>query len=38
MTMTHDTTPAIRTDYPEPLWIQVVNLITSEISSGVLQP
>lgn len=28
----------IRPDYPEPLWIQVVNLITREISTGVLRP
>ncbi|MGG7466301.1 GntR family transcriptional regulator [Plantibacter sp. YIM 135347] len=31
-------TPAspIRADYPEPLWIQAVNLITAEIESGAL--
>jgi DNA-binding GntR family transcriptional regulator len=28
----------IRADYPEPLWIQAVNLISSEIASGVLKP
>jgi DNA-binding GntR family transcriptional regulator len=28
----------IRPDYPEPLWIQAVNLITAEIASGVLKP
>lgn len=28
----------IRPDYPEPLWIQAADLITSEISSGVLKP
>lgn len=27
----------IRADYPEPLWIQAVNLINSEIASGVLK-
>lgn len=29
---------AIRPDYPEPLWIQAVNLINREIDSGVLKP
>jgi GntR family transcriptional regulator len=29
---------AIRPDYPEPLWIQAVNLINREIASGVLKP
>lgn len=29
---------AIRADYPEPLWIQAVNLIMGEITSGVLKP
>jgi DNA-binding GntR family transcriptional regulator len=29
---------AIRADYPEPLWIQAVNLISEEIRSGVLKP
>lgn len=28
---------AIRPDYPEPLWIQAVNLITEEIGAGVLK-
>ncbi len=28
----------IRPDYPEPLWVQAVNLIAGEIASGVLQP
>lgn len=28
---------AIRSDYPDPLWIQAVNLITSEIESGALR-
>ena len=28
----------IRPDYPEPLWVQAVNLITNEIASGVLKP
>lgn len=31
-------TGTIRPDYPEPLWVQAVNLITSEIASGVLKP
>jgi DNA-binding GntR family transcriptional regulator len=30
--------PAIRADYPEPLWIQAVNLISEEIRSGALKP
>ncbi|MGX5680718.1 GntR family transcriptional regulator [Schumannella luteola] len=30
--------PAIRPDYPEPLWIQAANLITAEIESGALKP
>jgi GntR family transcriptional regulator len=38
MTETSGAVAAIRTDYPEPLWIQAVNLINSEIASGVLQP
>jgi DNA-binding GntR family transcriptional regulator len=29
---------AIRPDYPEPLWIQVINLINHEIATGVLKP
>jgi GntR family transcriptional regulator len=29
---------AIRADHPEPLWIQAVDLITSEIARGVLKP
>lgn len=29
---------AIRADYPEPLWIQAVKLITDEIARGVLKP
>ncbi|MCU1578043.1 MAG: GntR family transcriptional regulator [Rhodoglobus sp.] len=33
-----ETTGTIRPDYPEPLWIQAVNLITGEITSGVLKP
>lgn len=28
----------IRPDYPEPLWIQAVNLINREIAAGVLKP
>jgi GntR family transcriptional regulator len=38
VTNTLDTVGPIRPDYPEPLWIQAVNLITSEIESGVLKP
>lgn len=30
--------PAIRPDYPEPLWIQAANLITAEIDNGALKP
>lgn len=33
-----ETTGSIRPDYPEPLWIQAVNLITAEIDSGTLKP
>jgi GntR family transcriptional regulator len=29
---------AIRSDYPEPLWIQAANLIAEQISSGQLKP
>jgi GntR family transcriptional regulator len=38
MTITSNGTPAIRADYPEPLWIQAVNLINREIADGVLLP
>jgi len=38
VTGTSETVPAIRPDYPEPLWIQAVNLILDEINSGVLKP
>lgn len=31
-------TAAIRPDYPEPLWIQTVELITAEIERGTLRP
>lgn len=31
-------TLSIRADYPEPLWIQAVNLINGEIASGALKP
>ncbi len=31
-------TGTIRPDYPEPLWIQAANLITNEISTGILKP
>lgn len=30
--------PTIRSDYPEPLWIQAANLITAEIENGSLKP
>jgi len=33
-----ESTGVIRPDYPEPLWIQAVNLITAEIDSGALKP
>jgi GntR family transcriptional regulator len=33
-----DVGTAIRPDYPEPLWIQAVNLINREIAGGVLKP
>ena len=29
---------AIRPDYPEPLWIQVINLINHEVATGLLAP
>lgn len=38
MAETRDGLSAIRADYPEPLWIQAVKLISDEISSGVLKP
>ncbi len=38
MTDLRESTMSIRSDYPEPLWIQAVNLINSEIASGVLKP
>lgn len=38
MTGVPGTTPAIRSDYPEPLWIQAANLVLNEISSGTLKP
>jgi GntR family transcriptional regulator len=38
MPATQEASPTIRTDYPEPLWIQAVNLINREIADGVLQP
>jgi GntR family transcriptional regulator len=31
-------TVSIRADYPEPLWIQAMNLINEEIATGVLKP
>ena len=34
-TLGRDAVAAIRPDYPEPLWIQVVNLINHEIATGV---
>jgi DNA-binding GntR family transcriptional regulator len=36
--MTEGTSGGIRADYPEPLWIQAVNLINGEITSGTLRP
>jgi GntR family transcriptional regulator len=33
-----ETTGTIRPDYPEPLWLQAVNLIAGEIESGALKP
>ena len=36
-TETREVASAIRPDYPEPLWIQAVNLITDEIEAGVLK-
>ncbi|MCU1469379.1 MAG: GntR family transcriptional regulator [Glaciihabitans sp.] len=37
--LTHDgARPTIRADYPEPLWIQAVNLINDQIARGVLRP
>ena len=38
VTETDSVATAIRPDYPEPLWIQAVNLINREIASGVLKP
>lgn len=37
-TLGRDAVAAIRPDYPEPLWIQVINLINHEIATGVLKP
>jgi GntR family transcriptional regulator len=36
-TGTPEVTSAISPDYPEPLWIQAVNIITGEIEAGVLK-
>lgn len=30
--------PTIRPGYPEPLWMQAINLINADIASGVLEP
>lgn len=38
MTDARDAAVPIRPDYPEPLWIQAVDLISREIASGVLTP
>ena len=38
MTDAPDRAAVIRPDYPEPLWIQAVNLINDEIASGALTP
>jgi DNA-binding GntR family transcriptional regulator len=37
VTKTPEVASAIRPDYPEPLWIQAVNLIAEEIAAGVLR-
>lgn len=37
MTEGHEGASAIRADYPEPLWIQAVNLILAEIQDGTLK-
>lgn len=38
MTTALESMGPIRPDYPEPLWVQAVNLINAEIASGVLKP
>lgn len=38
MSDTAQSETAIRADYPEPLWIQAVNLVRGQIDSGVLKP
>lgn len=38
MTTVLESLGPIRPDYPEPLWVQAVNLINAEIASGVLKP
>ena len=38
MSIALDSMGRIRPDYPEPLWVQAVNLITAAIASGVLKP
>lgn len=38
MSIGQQASASIRSDYPEPLWIQAVNLINNEIASGVLKP
>lgn len=38
MSSSHEGGTTIRADYPEPLWIQAVELIRGEIASGVLKP
>lgn len=34
----HDSAAPIRPDYPDPLWIQAIQLIEDEIAKGVLKP
>lgn len=38
MSEARESAAAIRTDYPDPLWIQAVNVIVGEIENGALKP
>ena len=38
MSEVHQQATAFRSDYPEPLWIQALQLIRAEIDEGALQP
>jgi GntR family transcriptional regulator len=38
LTVTDTMQAAIRSDYPEPLWIQAVNVVHDQIASGALKP